>query len=267
MTTEPGGVQIRILGTGTSTGVPVIGCSCRVCSSGDQKDKRLRCSCYIEANGLGILIDAGPDFRTQALRYGIREIDAVLITHHHFDHVVGLDDLRPFLFHNKSRIPCYGSQETADILGQMFGYIFKDGSYPGVPNLTMHVVSDSFKIEGRDDPTRTVSITPIRALHGALDVLGFRIGRFAWLTDVSEIPESSLELLSDLDVLVLDALRHTSHPKHFSLSEARAVAADLGAKQTYFIHMTHGVLHSEEEARLPDRIHLAYDGMELTARM
>lgn len=257
--------RIQLLGTGTSTGIPVVGCSCPTCTSGNPHDRRLRSSCTIEVNGVRILIDAGPDFRQQALLYGIRDVDAVLITHHHFDHVAGLDDLRPFLFTNRNAIPCYAMEHSADVLRSMFGYIFRDGSYPGVARLTMHTVEGPFDVQSRTDTSR-VRVVPIPAMHGSLPVLGYRLGGFAYLTDVSEIPFGSRSLLEDLDVLVLDALRPDPHPMHFSIEQAVQEAGRIGARETRFIHMAHGVRHDDVNASLPKGMELGYDGMRLSAR-
>jgi phosphoribosyl 1,2-cyclic phosphate phosphodiesterase len=260
-------LRVTLLGTGTSTGVPVIGCTCRVCRSSDPRDKRTRCACYIEVNGLGILIDTGPDFRQQALREGIRRLDAVLYTHHHFDHVAGIDDLRPFFFENDRAIPCYAPPNTARVLYRMYAYIFADGTYPGVPRLRLHAVEGPFEVTSRYGDGGRVRVEPIEVLHGELPMYGYRIGRFAYLTDASRIPETSYERLRDLDVLVLDALRERPHPTHFSIEEAVRVARRIGARQTYFIHMTHDVLHAEVDARLPEGINLAYDGLWFTCRL
>ena len=254
-------LRVTLLGTGTSTGVPVIGCPCRVCTSDDPRDRRLRCAAYVEVAGQGIIIDTGPDFRRQALRTGIKRVDAVLFTHHHFDHVVGLDDLRPFFFRNRRPIPCYARANTAGVLQTMFPYIFRDGSYPGVPRLELCAVDGAFEVPNRYGDGPHVQIQPVEVLHGDLPMHGYRIGAFAYLTDTSRIPETSFAQLEGLDVLVLDALRHEPHPTHFTFDEAVAAARRIGARQTYFIHMTHNVLHAEEDARLPEGIALGYDGL------
>ena len=264
MKTEDDGIQIVILGTGTSTGVPVIGCSCDVCMSDDPRDKRLRCSCYVKTHGVELIIDVGPDFRTQAMRAGISNVDAVLITHHHFDHVVGLDDLRPFLFENRTAIPCYASPNTVEILNRMFGYIFRDGTYPGTPNLVLNAVDESFQVTSRTKESVKSTVIPVPAEHGDLMIYGYRIGKFAYLTDTSRVPDESLPLLQDLDVLVLDALRHRPHSMHLTISQAVDVAQQIGARQTYFIHMAHSVLHAKEDAKLPDRVSFAYDGLSFS---
>lgn len=254
-------MRVTLLGTGTSTGVPVIGCSCRVCCSPDPRDRRTRCACHIDVGGLSLIIDTGPDFRQQALREQIDRVDAVLLTHHHSDHVVGLDDLRPYYFGNRSPIPCYAHPETAAVLRSMFKYIFCDGTYPGVPQLELHEVEASFEVPGRYEPGLPVCVEPIDVYHGALPLYGYRLGRFAYLTDTSSIPEHSYAQLEDLDVLVLDALRHKAHPAHFSFEQAVEEARRIGARQTYFIHMAHSILHAEENARLPDGMALGYDGL------
>lgn len=256
-------MKVRLLGTGTSTGIPVIGCTCPVCTSTDPRDCRLRCSCYLEVDGVHLVIDTGPDFRQQALTYEIPRVDAVLLTHHHFDHVVGLDDLRPFCFGSDAPIPCYARSNTAAVIERMFGYVFHDGSYPGVPNLELRTVTKSFEVESRFDANARTTIQPIEVDHGDLTMLGFRIGRFAYVTDTNNIPDSSIRLLDDLEVLVLDALRDRPHPTHYTIDEAVDVARQIGARRTYLVHMTHTVPHAETNARLPDGIALAYDGLEL----
>ena len=258
-------LTVTLLGTGTSTGVPVLGCPCAVCQSSDPRDTRTRCSCYIEAGDLRLLIDTGPDFREQALREGIDHVDAVLYTHHHFDHIVGLDDLRPLFFRNRRPIPCYAPPETIRVFERNYDYVFGENRYPGAARLTLHEIDHEadapFTVESRHASKASVGITPLEAYHGDLLVYGYRIGRFAYLTDVSHLPEATLDRLSDLDVLVLDALRPESHPTHFSFDEAIDIARRVEARQTYFIHMTHNALHAEADARLPDGINLGYDGL------
>ena len=258
-------MKVTLLGTGTSTGVPVIGCGCRVCTSEDPRDRRLRCAARVQVQGLDILIDVGPDFRQQAIRAGMRRLDAVLLTHHHFDHIAGLDDLRPFLFENRRPIPIYARPNSAEVLRNTFSYIFQDRSYPGVANLCLKEVEGPFEVESRYGSGARVRVEPIDVFHGTLPMLGYRIGRFAYLTDVSRIPEYSFERLQGLDVLVLNALRHEPHSTHFTLSEAVEAARRIGARQTYFIHMTHTVLHAEEDALLPEGMALAYDGLSFEA--
>lgn len=254
-------MTVTLLGTGTSTGVPVIGCDCRVCQSTDPRDTRTRCACYIDVDGLGLLIDTGPDFRQQALREDLERVDAVLYTHHHFDHIVGLDDLRPLFFRNRAPLPCYADPETVAVFRRTYDYIFGEDRYPGAPRVTLHAVEHPFRVHSRHGEAASVRVTPIEVYHGNLMVYGYRLGRFAYITDVSRIPDASLTKLENLDVLVLDALRPESHPTHFSFDEATQVAQRIDARQTYFIHMTHNVLHAEANASLPDGIELGYDGL------
>ncbi len=266
METIEDSIKVTLLGTGTSTGVPVIGCRCRVCTSTDPRDERTRCACVIAAGGVHIVIDTGPDFRRQALRERIEHVDAVLFTHHHFDHVVGLDDLRPFFFRNRRAIPCYARRNTAEVLQYMFRYIFEDGSYPGVPDLTLAEVDGPFDVVSREDSDLHVRVEPIDAYHGDLPLFGYRIGRFAYLTDTNYIPDASYARLSGLDVLVLDALREEQHPTHYTIDEAVEVARRIGARETYFVHMTHSVKHAETDERLPEGMHLGYDGLTFRTR-
>ena len=265
MPSNPAGMRVTLLGTGTSTGVPVIGCPCRVCRSPDPRDQRTRCACHIEVDGLSLVIDTGPDFRRQMLREQITRIDAVLFTHHHADHVVGLDDLRPYFFENRRPMPCYARPDTCAVLRRMFQYIFeRDGSYASVPLLDLYEIDGPFTVSSRYEPGLPVPVLPIEVLHGTLPMYGYRLGRFAYLTDTNAIPEPSYALLDDLDVLVLDALRHEEHPTHFTIGEAVEVAQRIGARQTYLVHMTHSLLHAEEDARLPEGITLGYDGLSFT---
>jgi phosphoribosyl 1,2-cyclic phosphate phosphodiesterase len=250
-----------LLGTGTSTGVPVLGCQCEVCTSDDPRDTRTRCACYVRVGDVGLLIDTGPDFRQQALREGIDRIDAVCYTHHHFDHVVGLDDLRPFFFENDRTMPCYAHPDTAALLRRNYDYIFGADPYPGAANVAVEVVDGPFEVPSRYADAAPVPVDPILLYHGDTPVYGYRVGGFAYLTDVSTIPEASYRGLQDVDVLVIDALRPEPHPTHFSFEEAVATARRIGARQTYFVHMTHSVRHAEANARLPDDIQLAHDGL------
>ncbi|PEN11262.1 MBL fold metallo-hydrolase [Longibacter salinarum] len=272
----PDELTVTLLGTGTSTGVPVIGCDCEVCQSDDPRDTRTRCACYIDAGDVTLLVDTGPDFRAQMLREDLRRIDAVLYTHHHFDHIAGLDDLRPFFFWNRRPMPCYGHPLTVETLAEKYDYVFGTDPYPGAADLSLCSVEDTFRVPTRqpalprgmspDDLPRgdeVVAVDPILLYHGDMPVYGYRVGDFAYLTDVNEIPSASLEKLEDLDTLVLDALRPNPHPTHFSFDQAVDVARRIGARQTYFIHMTHNVLHAEQEARLPENIHLGYDGLQI----
>lgn len=254
-------LTVTLLGTGTSTGVPVLGCTCPVCTSEDPRDTRTRCACYVRIGPMGLLIDTGPDFRHQALREGIDRVDAVCYTHHHFDHIVGLDDLRPFFFQNHRRMPCYTHPDTAAVLRRNYDYIFGRKPYPGTGNVEIEIVTGPFEVPSRADDAAPVPVDPILLYHGDTPVYGYRIGRFAYLTDVNTIPEPSYAGLENIDVLVLDALRPDPHRTHFSFDEAVAAARRIGARQTYFVHMTHAVRHAEANGRLPEGVQLGYDGL------
>ena len=253
-------VEVIILGSGTSHGIPMIGCECAVCRSTDPRDKRTRPSIYVCFGNLRLLIDTAPELRLQCVASGIKAIDAVLFTHHHADHVLGLDDLRRFNWLMQRAIPCYGSERTLAGLKRMFSYAFDtaEGSPHSRPKLELHPIdANPFSIQGH-------RIVPIPLLHGPMPVLGFRFGKFAYCTDCNHIPESSLVLLEGLDVLILDALRKTPHPAHFTLQEAVEQARRIGARQTYFTHMTHQLKHEETNAELPDGMALGYDGLSLS---
>lgn len=253
-------MRVTFLGTGTSHGVPMIGCGCAVCRSADPRDQRWRPSIYVEADGgAGLLVDTGPDLRAQALRFGVTRVDAILYTHGHADHVVGLDEVRRFNVLRRGPIPCYADAKTVGEIRQMFGYVF-DPRTPkggGVPDVVLHEIAGTFQPDG----AAGVDVMPVPVLHGDREVLGFRVGTFAYLTDCSRIPDASWPLLERLDVLVLDALRERPHPTHFSLSEAVDAARRIGAGQTYFTHICHDLPHEATCARLPGRMALAYDGL------
>jgi phosphoribosyl 1,2-cyclic phosphate phosphodiesterase len=214
-----------------------------------------------------VLIDAGPDFRAQALRHQIRRIDAVLITHHHFDHVAGLDDLRPYLHYNKKAIPCYANAHTADVLRRKYDYIFARRRYPGVPNLQLLEVDGPFDVSSRYGEDSSVRVNPVDVRHGHLAILGFQIGGFAYLTDASYLPDDTVMRLSGIETLVLSALREEPHPTHFSIEESVEAASRVGARRTIFIHMTHSVLHARDQERLPDGCEFGYDGLSLDTEL
>ncbi|PAP78835.1 MBL fold metallo-hydrolase [Rubrivirga marina] len=259
-------MTVTLLGTGTSTGVPVIGCDCAVCASSDPRDARLRTSAHVVAHTEGgdvhLQIDAGPDFRQQALRHGVAAVDALVVTHEHFDHVVGLDDLRPLFFRNRAPIPVYTLPRTAEALHGMFRYIF-DRTYPGASLLDLHPVDGPFSVSSRSLEHAAVEVTPLRAPHGSFEVLGLRIGAFAYLTDVGEVPGEVRAALAGVEVLVLDGLRPEPHPTHLTFTEAAEVAAAVGARETWLVHVTHSVTHAEADASLPAGVRLAYDGLVL----
>jgi len=250
-------MKLTFLGTGTSTGVPVPTCDCAVCSSDDPRDHRLRPSVRIEWDGTSILVDTATDLRLQALRCGLDRVDAVLYTHSHADHILGLDDLRIYKWRQRKPVPVYGSRRTLDDLARTFWYVF-DGkpSESAKPEIEPRVIDGSFTVGGR-------TVLPVPLLHGTLPILGYRVGRLAYLTDASEIPESSYELLRGLDVLVLNALRDRPHPTHMNLDDAVACAARIGARRTLLTHLCHEVHHGSVSARLPDGVELAYDGLAL----
>ena len=251
------GLKITFLGTGTSQGVPLINCDCAVCTSTDSRNKRLRTSITITNGDTFILIDTTPDMRQQLLRHPVPRIDAVLFTHAHADHIYGIDDLRRFNILQRKRIPVYGIKETLDRLRGLFEYAFGEGRLNlGVPNLQANEIDGKFSVN-------ELNIEPIRLLHGRQVVLGFRIGDFAYCTDVSQIPENSYPKLEGLKILVLDALREEEHPTHFSLDEAISEAEKINAKETYFIHMSHEIDHESHSNKLPDHISFAYDGLTL----
>ena len=255
------GLSVLFLGTGTSHGVPMIGCDCAVCRSSDPRDNRLRPSIYVECeDGTRILVDTTPDFRQQALRHDIRRVDAVLFTHAHADHVLGLDELRRFNHLTHQPVPLYGEPRTLEQIRQTFAYAFRTDARAGggVPDLTTHELDGKpFMIGGQE-------VVPVPVRHGTWTILGFRFGRFAYLTDCNAIPESSMPLLQDLDVLVLDALRHRPHPTHFTVAQAVEVAKTIGAKQTLLTHICHDLGHEATSATLPPGIAIAYDGQRVT---
>lgn len=253
-------MRVRILGCGTSTGVPIPGCKCEVCSSDDPRNKRLRTSALIEmGSDFSVLIDSSTDLRQQALKWGVRRVDSVLYTHAHADHILGIDDLRAFNFVLRKDIPCFGEEATLEHLRQMFSYIFSpDPAYQGglLPKLSLHPIRpyEALQLGGNQ-------IMPIRLMHGELPVLGFRIGDFAYATDCNSIPSESITMLQNLDTLVLDGLRFEPHSTHFTIPDAVQMAKELGAKKTYLTHMTHSIDYQRTQAELPPGIELAYDGL------
>jgi phosphoribosyl 1,2-cyclic phosphate phosphodiesterase len=250
--------KITVLGTGTSVGVPTIGCHCEVCTSSDPRDQRLRPSILVSYEGRNVLIDTTPDFRTQALRARITHLDAVLFTHSHADHLMGLDDVRPFNFRQKGQIPIYASEETMAAIRRCFQYIFDDSKKESnVPKLATHIIdAAAFDVFGME-------FRPVPILHGSQLIYGFRFGAAAYLTDHSDIPEPSMEMLQGLDVLFLDALRYKPHPTHSTVERSVKTAERLGARRTFFTHICHDLGHQRAESLLPPRIRLAYDGLEL----
>lgn len=250
-------MKIKFLGTGTSTGNPEIGCKCEVCSSKDKRDRRLRASVLLNIDTKRILIDCGPDFRQQILDEEFSKLDAVLITHEHYDHVGGLDDLRPFC--KFGDIEIYADEHTAKSLKSRIPYCFSEYKYPGIPILNLNEVNpnESFLVNG-------IEIQPIRLLHYNLPILGYRIGDFAYLTDVKYIPESEYSKLENLNVLVIDALRKTEHISHLTIDESLSIIRRIAPKRAYLIHMSHQFgLHAVEQKKLPSNVFISYDGLEI----
>lgn len=251
-------VRLTVLGSGTSVGVPTIGCGCKVCRSEDPRDRRLRPSVCLRWEGHTVVIDTGPDFRQQALAHGIERISAVLFTHGHADHVLGLDDLRPFNFHQRGGIPVYASAETLEVIQRIFSYIFHNGpTESSRPKIDIHVFPDEkVAVDG-------IEFVPIPVKHGSGDCHGFRFGNHAYLTDHSEIPEESMALLEGVETLFLDALRYKPHPTHSTVERSLRTVERLKPRAAYFTHISHDLEHGRAESLLPEGVRLAYDGLEL----
>ncbi len=252
-------MKVTFLGTGTSQGVPVIGCGCEVCRSLDYRDKRLRTSVLIETNGKSLVIDTGPDFRQQMLREHVQRLDAVVFTHEHKDHVAGLDDVRAFNFLHKMDMPVFGNRHVLERLKVEYYYVFDGDRYPGVPQLELIEINDKpFQAAG-------ITITPLPVRHLHMSVFGFRIEDFSYITDANHIPDETYDLLRGSKVLVLNALQKEKHVSHFNLEEAIQIAQKVGATQTYLTHASHRLgRHLEIEQALPAGIALAYDSLRIT---
>lgn len=252
-------ISLTFLGTGTSTGVPEVGCQCPVCTSLDQRDKRLRCSALIDVEQTRLLMDCGPDFRQQMMALPFRQINAVLITHEHYDHVGGLDDLRPFC--QFGEIPVFANTLTAKHLRMRMPYCFVDKSYPGIPKMDLIEVHP-----GEPFTVGRIEVVPLEVMHGKLSILGYRIAnRLGYVTDMLTMPEASYQLLQGVEVLVLNALRFKPHPTHQTVDEALRVIEWLHPRETYLIHAAHHLgLHAEVERQLPPHVHLAYDQLHIT---
>jgi len=255
-------LTITVLGSGTSVGVPSIGCHCEVCTSNDPRDKRLRPSVFIRYRGRGVLIDTTPDLRQQALRFGIERVDAILYTHAHADHILGLDDVRPFNFYQQAPIPIYATPETLNTIRRCFTYVF-DGrrSQSSRPRIEAHQIGE--------EPVELFGLEflPVRLQHGEGTCYGFRFGKAAYLTDHSEIPEESKAKLRGLDVLFLDALRRRPHPTHSTVEQSLRYVEELQPKRAIFTHLCHDLGHAKTEAALPAHVRLAYDGMVIPVEM
>ncbi|MBQ5403964.1 MAG: MBL fold metallo-hydrolase [Bacteroidales bacterium] len=251
-------MKITFLGTGTSMGVPIIGCKCRVCLSDNPKDKRFRSSVFIETDNKNFIIDTGPDFRIECLNNGVERIDAILITHIHRDHLSGLDDIRPFCYQQKEFIPIYASNSVCKQIRKDFAYCFGENRYPGVPDIELHEISDKdFEVLG-------TSITPIKIMHAKLEVTAFRFGKFTYITDASYIPEESVKKILGTEYLVVNALRKEPHPSHFTLSQALDLIERVKPKQAFLTHIGHTLgPYDEVQNALPKNVTLAYDGLKL----
>jgi len=255
-------MKLTFLGTGTSQGVPVIGCDCSVCRSVNPKDHRLRTSAMFEADGVTMVFDSGPDFRQQMLREKVDNIDAIVFTHEHKDHVAGLDDVRPFNFRHKKDMPIFCTKRVFDSLKREYLYIFDDQfSYPGIPKIQVNIIENKpFVIGG-------VDVMPVEVWHHKLPVFGYRIGDMAYITDANRIEASEKEKLKGLQVLVINALRKEKHISHFNLKEAIQLGTELGAENVYLTHISHLLgEHDDVSEELPSNVHLAYDGLTVSVR-
>ena len=253
-------MKITFLGTGTSHGVPVVGCPCQVCASPDPKDRRLRTSVHLQVAGKSIVIDAGPDFRQQMLANRITRLDAIVFTHEHKDHTGGLDDIRGFNLFQPDAIPIYASDAVLTRLRREYAYIFAGDGYPNTPQVVVHTIANQpFEVQG-------VSLIPIEVQHYQLSVFGFRIGDFTYLTDAKHIEDSEKEKMKGTHTLVVNALHYTPNIAHFTVDEALALVEEIQPQQTYFVHMSHEIgRHQEVEKTLPNQVALAYDGLTITA--
>lgn len=250
-------MQIRFLGTGTSTGVPEVGCTCPVCTSKDKRDQRLRASVMIRTQGKNILIDCGPDFRYQMLQTTYEPIEGVLLTHEHYDHVGGIDDLRPFC--RFGDIEIYAEDYVADAIMRRIPYCFSEFKYPGIPSLILNRIANSPFFLGN------LEIVPVRVMHARLPIFGYRIGRMAYLTDMKTLPEEEYSKLIGLDTLIINALRKEEHLSHQNVEQALKLAEKIGAKKTYLTHMSHHFgLHADMERLMPEGVFIAYDGLEIS---
>ncbi|HZJ73538.1 MAG TPA: MBL fold metallo-hydrolase [Perlabentimonas sp.] len=240
-----------------SQGIPLIGCSCRVCTSPDSRDKRLRTSALVEHNGTTIAIDAGPDFRQQILRTSVKKLDAILLTHEHRDHIAGLDDVRAFNYLQSKPMDIWAESRVIEAVQNEFAYVFADDRYPGAPEMNLYPIDgSSIKIGG-------VEVLPIRLYHGKLPIYGFRFGNLTYITDANQIPETEWKKIADTEILVINALRMKNHPSHFSLPQAVEIIEKINPRQAYLTHISHRILHREAQDWLPSNVTMAYDGLEV----
>ncbi len=252
-------LRITFLGTGTSQGVPLIGCPCKVCQSADPRDNRLRTSILIESETTNIVIDSGPDFRQQMLRSKVKQMDALVFTHSHKDHVAGMDDIRAFNYIQQKAMDVYASTATQEVLIREFSYVFNGNNYPGIPEVKLHTIAAQTSFQIGD-----IILEPIEVMHYKMPVLGFRMGDFTYITDANYISPTAMQQLVGTKTLVLNALRRETHVSHFSLSEALALAQQIGAEATYFTHASHQLgLHAQVSADLPEGVYLAYDTLSI----
>lgn len=251
-------LKITFLGTGTSQGIPTVGCNCDVCLSDNYKDQRLRSSALVTKGDTSLLIDTGPDLRQQMLVNRIIDIDAIVFTHEHNDHVIGLDDIRPLYFRRRANIPTYGLHRVHQEIKTRFSYMFGDSVYPGVAQIDTHDIDSDTHTFNIDN----IPVTPIGVMHGNLPILGYRFGNMAYITDASYISEDQIKKLLNLDIIVVNALQRKEHHSHFTLEEALEFVNKIGAKKAYFTHLSHLMgKHDDISLELPDHIHLAYDGL------
>ena len=251
--------RVTILGSGTSHGVPMIGCSCAVCTSADPRDRRTRPSIYVDVeNGPKILVDTSTDLREQALVNQVLRVDAILFTHSHADHIMGLDDSRRFSQMQKRAIPCYADRDTAASLKKTFYYVFDPATDKGggLPQIDLRIIDGPFSVDG-------VAVQPIPLMHGSRPITGFRFGDFAYLTDTNHVPDEAMPLLAGVKTMVLDALRHRPHPTHFTVAQALGVVERVKPEQTYFTHICHDLPHAATNASLPAGVALAFDGLQV----
>ena len=252
-------MKIKLLGTGTSQGVPVIGCDCPVCRSHNKKDKRLRSSVLLSYDGTTVVIDTGPDFRYQMLREGVKDLDAVLLTHEHYDHIAGLDDIRAFNRIRKSPMDVFAERRVLNRVEQELDYAFGDRKFPGLPSININEINEHTNFS-----VGSIEFIPLRTMHHMLPVLGFRAGDFAYITDTNFIPDSTMDKLKGVKVVVLNALRKTRHISHFSLPEAVEAIRRINPQRGIFTHMNHQIgFHDEVNSSLPSGMELGYDGMEI----